>query len=137
MRSVGTGVAEGADASFNEVEDASEVGAGIWTDWKYRVEAGVVASAEGWAEGWAAGAGVSAADGAAAGVAGAVALDGVVPQTVAVSPGPAPPPSTLCPHAWHDVWPRKISVAPQLRHVPGCVGGPCVISSPSSIEPQV
>jgi len=77
-RSVGTGVAAGADASFNEVEDASVVGAGIWTDWKYRVDVGAVVAES------------------AAGVGGVVGVGGVLawpwvapPHVVAVGPNEA------------------------------------------------
>jgi len=86
-RSVGTGVAAGADASFNEVEEASEVGAGIWTDWKYRVDVGPDRAGVG------VGAGVTASRvtaTSAAGVGGVVAGPWVAPpQVVAVGPNEA------------------------------------------------
>ncbi len=131
-RSVGTGVAAGADASFNEVEDASVVGAGIWTDWKYRVDVGPGGAGVGMGPGVVAS---RVAGASAAGVGGVLAGPCVAPpQVVAVGPNEAACSVWLRPQCWHVVWPRKTSVAPQWRHVPGCVGGPCVISSPSSIE---
>jgi hypothetical protein len=80
-------VAAGADASFNEVEDASVVGAGIWTDWKYRVDVGP--------GGVGVGVGAVVAE-SAAGVGGVVGVGGVLawpwvapPHVVAVGPNEA------------------------------------------------
>ena len=86
-RSVGTGVAAGADASFNEVEDASEVGAGIWTDWKYRVDVGPDRAGVGVSAGVTAS---TVAVASLAGVGGVVAGPWVAPpQVVAVGPNEA------------------------------------------------